>query len=78
MKKKKRSDYTDNPNCGLHTDLGQAIENFRTTSPSDQIAALVSQRQALVSQKEILQRKIDVFQERVERRAEEARRSADP
>jgi hypothetical protein len=77
--KRRRSDYINTPCCGLYTDLGQAIKEFRATSPNDQIAALLSQRQALVSQKEILQRKMDAFQERVkEREAEKARKEANP
>ncbi|KAL2689316.1 hypothetical protein Neosp_003369 [[Neocosmospora] mangrovei] len=57
----------------------EAIKEFRATSPNDQIAALLSQRQALVSQKEILQRKMEAFQDRVkEREAEKARKDANP
>ncbi|RMJ07249.1 hypothetical protein BHE90_012570 [Fusarium euwallaceae] len=57
----------------------EAIKEFRATSPHDQIAALLSQRQALISQKEILQRKMDAFQDRVkEREAEKARKEANP
>ncbi|KAM5347119.1 hypothetical protein ACJ41O_010124 [Fusarium nematophilum] len=53
----------------------EAIKEFRATAPSDQIAALQSQRQALVAQREVLQRKMDAFQERVkEREAEKARK----
>ncbi|KAF5674869.1 hypothetical protein FHETE_2620 [Fusarium heterosporum] len=52
----------------------EAIQEFRATSPNDQIAALLSQRKSLVSQKAVLQRKIDAFELRVkEREAEKAR-----
>ncbi|KAH7236313.1 hypothetical protein BKA59DRAFT_516830 [Fusarium tricinctum] len=53
----------------------EAIQEFRATSPNDQIAALLSQRKSLVSQKAVLQRKMDAFELRVkERAAEKARK----
>ncbi|KAI6775117.1 hypothetical protein HG530_001875 [Fusarium avenaceum] len=53
----------------------EAIQEFRATSPNDQIAALLSQRKSLISQKAVLQRKIDAFELRVkERAAEKARK----
>ncbi|KAL3600930.1 hypothetical protein FPOAC2_05183 [Fusarium poae] len=56
----------------------EAIQEFRATSPNEQIAALLSQRKSLVSQKAVLQRKIDAFDIRVkEREAEKARRDSD-
>jgi len=58
--------------------LGQAIHEFRATSPNEQIAALLSQRKSLISQKAVLQRKIDAFDLRVkEREAEKARKESD-
>ncbi|KAF4455305.1 hypothetical protein F53441_2319 [Fusarium austroafricanum] len=53
----------------------EAIQEFRATSPNEQIAALLSQRKSLVSQKAVLQRKMDAFELRVkEREAEKARK----
>ncbi|KAF9773204.1 hypothetical protein IL306_009027 [Fusarium sp. DS 682] len=53
----------------------EAIQEFRATSPNEQIAALLSQRKSLVSQKAVLQRKMDAFEQRVkEREAEKARK----
>ncbi|KAF5021816.1 hypothetical protein F66182_6142 [Fusarium sp. NRRL 66182] len=49
----------------------EAIQEFRATSPNEQIAALISQRQSLVAQKEVLQRKMDAFQARVKEREAE-------
>ncbi|KAF4975484.1 hypothetical protein FZEAL_7731 [Fusarium zealandicum] len=57
----------------------EAIKEFRSTTPSEQIAALQSQRLVLVAQKEIMQRKMDVFQDRVKaRNAEKARKEGSP
>ncbi|KAM5368574.1 hypothetical protein ACJA88_010924 [Fusarium oxysporum] len=57
----------------------EAIQEFRATSPNEQIAALLSQRKTLVSQKAVLQRKMDDFEVRVkEREAEKAREKESP
>ncbi|KAI1025591.1 hypothetical protein LB503_006547 [Fusarium chuoi] len=57
----------------------EAIQEFRATSPNEQIAALLSQRKTLSSQKAVLQRKMDDFEVRVkEREAEKAREKEGP
>ncbi|KAF5615354.1 hypothetical protein F52700_13426 [Fusarium sp. NRRL 52700] len=57
----------------------EAIQEFRATSPNEQIAALLSQRKTLLSQKAVLQRKMDDFEVRVkEREAEKAREKEGP
>ncbi|KAF5649966.1 uncharacterized protein FTJAE_766 [Fusarium tjaetaba] len=57
----------------------EAIQEFRATSPNEQIAALLSQRKTLLSQKAVLQRKMDDFEVRVkEREAEKAREREGP
>lgn len=51
---------------------GQAIRQFRETSPAEQIAMLEEQKKLLLDQKAGFQRKLDLFHERVRERAEEA------
>lgn len=52
----------------LLTASNQAIKQFRSTSPADQIAVLEAQKDHLLQHKAAVQKKLDLFKERVQER----------